>query len=174
MPHFVLDPGDLEAVHDEIDGVAVLSGVVPLDFQEGDAVTEVCREDLADLLGLRGDDHHGFCLVKTFHDEVHSPDRHKVGDDGIQRKDPAAEGGSDGDVEDHVVDHDKVADGQSDFLRKDGSQDFHAVDGAAQPERKPASNAGDQTAEDRAEQQVRSRKGRTAVYVDREHVVDEP
>ena len=96
VPHFVLDPGDLEAVHDEIDGVAVLSGVIALDLQEGDTVAEVRREDLADLLGLRGDDHHGFCLVKTFHDEVHSPDCHKVGDDGIQRKDPAAEGVHDG------------------------------------------------------------------------------
>lgn len=168
--HFV----DLETVqndaHDGLFGV----GIPALCFDDGDAASENLGECGANVLGTGGDDICGFRAVQTVHDEVDGLEPHEIRDDGIKRKHPALEDDAAGDIEHDVIDHDEGADGEPQFLREDDRHDLDAIHRATETDRHAASRAGKQTAEERAEEEVRSCERGCDAHVNGEDIRDEP
>jgi len=80
---------DLEPVHDKIDD-GLLGVGVPADRRDlGGAAAEGGHQGGADLVGFVGDDHDLLGAVDTLDDEVHRFQPRRVGDDGVERQDPA-------------------------------------------------------------------------------------
>ena len=127
----VLDLRNLEAVHHKIDDALLGAGKIAPRADLGNAPAEFLRQGLTDFLLPHGHNHHGFGLVQTFHNEVDGFVAHKVGEDGVQRQNPALENHADKEIQNHVVDHHEGADGQAQSLCEGHAQHLHAVDSTA-------------------------------------------
>ena len=142
--------------------------------QNGQAGAELLRNLLRDLVGAGGNDHGGLGAVEAVHDEVHGFGAGRIGDDGIERQNPAVHGDAADDVQSHVVNQHKVAHGETQRLCKDDGGHLDAVHGAAVADGKAAAHAGDDSAEQGAQKQVGAGQRGSNADVDGQNVRYEP
>ena len=164
----------LKAVDDEVHHGLGGIGVAAPHLHAGHTALKGLTKLPADGVGLHGDDHGALGPVQAVHDEVHGLEGRGVRDDGIKGQDPVLQHDAADDVKQDVVCHDEGAHAHAQPLGEDDRHDLDTVHGAAEADGHTAADAGDDAAEQGAQQKVRPRQGRGKAHIHRQHVGDEP
>ena len=165
---------DLIAVDDNIDYGFVCAGVVALSCHGGHAAAKDGGKLCTDLLRNGGNNHRRLRAVEALYNEIYGFQGGCIGNNGVQRENPAVHDNAADDVQQDVVDHDKRSHRDAKPFGEDYRHDFDAVHGTAKADGKTASGAGNQTAEQRTKQQVRAGKRRRDADIDGQHIGNQP
>lgn len=170
----IFHSADLKTVYHKIDQCFIRIGIIPLCIDNGHTVFEGFRERPADLRLPGRDDERRFGAVKALHKEIHSLGGCGVGHDGVKGQHPASQHDAADDVKDHIVDHHKTSEAQSQPLCEHHPEDIDPVDGAAESHGKAAAASRDDPAENGAQKQIRLREGRGDRHIHGQDIRDDP
>lgn len=157
----------LKAVDDEVDDRLPAAGVTARCLHARHTRFKDGGQLVADLIRLDGDDHRAFGAVEAVHDKVHRFKCRHVGNNGIERQDPAFQQRTADEVKHHIICHHERAHGDTDAFGEDDRHDLDTVHRTAEADRKAAARTGDQPAEECAKQQIRPRERRGQRHIER-------
>ncbi len=165
---------DLISVYDKVYHRLVTVRVTALGFKTGCAAAKYLCQLFADLFGFFGDDDGALCSVDTLYDKVHRFQCRCVSYDRVEGKYPAFKYKTAYDIQKYVIRHYKGTYGDAQSLCKYNRHYLDTVHCSAVSYGKAASYAGYHTAEQGAEQEICSCKGRGYADVYGQNVGYEP
>ena len=170
----ILHPANLKPGNNKINhGPGGIGKTTPC-VQAGHARSKALRQRGTNFIRVGGNDGGSLRTVNSFYDEVYGLQGSGIGHDRIEGKDPTMQNDAADDIQNHIIDHYKGANGESQPFCEYDRHYFNSVNSPAKSDGKATAKAGDQTAEDGAKEEICPSQRRRHGHIDGKHIGNKP